>query len=267
MVVAIIAIIAPVFAFVACDNGSGNYSGTGSGGGGGGGGGGGDKGGDDKGGGGGGGGGTQGLYFELINNNTAYRVYRGTVTTGEVVIPATYNGKPVTEIGQFAFYYTSLTGITIPASITSIDNFAFRGCTNLTSVTFASGSQLETIAVAVFRECTSLTSITIPASVRSIDQEVFYQCTSLTGITLHEGLTSIEANAFSLCTSIASITIPVSVTYLGSFAGSPFFGWTASQTIHIMGHANEASADAALDYYGGSGWRHLTNATIVYHGE
>ena len=73
--------------------------------------------------------GTPGLAFSPIvptgaYSATAYRVKKGTVTSGAVVIPATYNGKPVTEIGNAsengissngAFYNTSITSITTPA--------------------------------------------------------------------------------------------------------------------------------------------------------
>jgi hypothetical protein len=56
--------------------------------------------------------------------------------SGELIIPATYEGKPVTTIASTAFQdCTSLTAVTIPASITEIQSEAFDGCTGLESVT------------------------------------------------------------------------------------------------------------------------------------
>ena len=81
--------------------------------------------------------------------------YSGTDT--DVVIPAEIAGAPVTSIGDRAFYGAGLTSVTIPASVTSIGDYAF--CT-----------------------CTSLPSVTIPASVTSIGKSSFLCCTSLTEV-------------------------------------------------------------------------------------
>ena len=72
------------------------------------------------------------LAFTLINNGTEYSVSIGTLSAAEVVIPATYEGLPVTMIGYKGFYkgyYDSkITGITIPDSVTEIGDEAFWGC-------------------------------------------------------------------------------------------------------------------------------------------
>ena len=92
----------------------------------------------------------------------------------------------VTSIGDFTFSGCSnLTSITIPDSIMSIGNFAFTGCSSLTSVTIPNG--VKGIYEAAFRGCSSLTSITIPASVDYIGYEVFDGCESLASITVDEG--------------------------------------------------------------------------------
>jgi len=104
--------------------------------------------------------GTPGLGFSAINNGNAYEVDFGTVTSGAVVIPATYNGKPVTVITRDAFAYQSgITSVTIPSSITSIGNTAFNGCTSLTSITIPAG--VTSIGTFAFSGWTASQTITV----------------------------------------------------------------------------------------------------------
>ena len=70
------------------------------------------------------------------------------------------------------------THFTIPDSVTSIGEYAFRDCTSLTSVTI--GNSVTSIGEEAFCGCTSLTSIVIPDSVTSIGNRAFDGCTSLT---------------------------------------------------------------------------------------
>jgi hypothetical protein len=79
---------------------------------------------------------TPGLAFTLINNNTAYEVRKGTATAAQVIIPAAYEGKPVTQIARDGFSgYTAMTSVTIPDNVTSIGDYVFNNCSGLTSVT------------------------------------------------------------------------------------------------------------------------------------
>ena len=75
-----------------------------------------------------------GLEFALDSATDTYTVTgKGACNDTDIVIPYTYNEKPVTSIGSSAFRYcTGLTSITIPNSVTSIEFSAFEGCTNLT---------------------------------------------------------------------------------------------------------------------------------------
>jgi len=181
-----------------------------------------------------GGGGTPGLAYELINNGTAYRVRKGTVTSGAVVIPATYNGLPVTEIGSTsdnwgngAFLETDITSVTIPASVTSIGSSAFRECNSLTSVTIPVN---VTFGGSVFRNCAGLTSVTISAGVTSISDKMFEDCVSLTSITIPDSVMSVGDEVFSGCENLTSITIPASVTSIGIAA---FIGCTSLTGITV----------------------------------
>ena len=125
-----------------------------------------------------------------LNPNLKYEIKDDAVTitgcdkkaSGAVTIPATIEGKPVTSIGNEAFYQcSSLTSIVISDSVTSIEGGAFLGCTSLTSITIP--DSVSSIGEYAFSGCTSLTSITIPDGVSSIGRTAFSGCTSLTVVT------------------------------------------------------------------------------------
>ena len=73
--------------------------------------------------------------------------------------------------------------VTIPESVTEIENSAFYNCDTLSNVTFESGSQLASIGGSAFSS-TGLTSIIIPASVTSIGNRAFSSCSSLSSVVL-----------------------------------------------------------------------------------
>ena len=88
----------------------------------------------------------------------------------------------MTSIKDWAFYGCSgLTSIDIPSSVTCIGNNAFRCCYDLTSV--AIPSSLNSIGDFAFQGCYDLTSIEIPYSVTNIGNWAFYGCSSLTSVT------------------------------------------------------------------------------------
>ena len=102
---------------------------------------------------------------------------------GNITIPSTLEGYPVTTIGYDAFYHCEeLTGVTIPDSVTNIGAWAFAWCTSLTSVTIP--DSVTSIDAWAFENCTSLTSVTIPYSATKIDYGLFNGCTSLTKISV-----------------------------------------------------------------------------------
>ena len=106
----------------------------------------------------------------------------------------------------------------IADSVTSIESYAFSGCSSLTSITIP--DSVTSIGSYAFAYCSSLTSIVIPDSVTSIGDRAFYDCDNLTSIIIPDSVTSIGSSAFADCRSLASITIPDSVTSIGSYAFS-----------------------------------------------
>ena len=180
-------------------------------------------------------------YSVLEDDTVEITDYNGSAET--VDIPKTIDGKSVTSIGKYAFYYcSSLTSITIPDSVTSIGAQAFDGCTSLTSVTIP--DSVTEIGDYAFQNCTSLTSVTIPDSVTSIGNWAFENCTSLTNITIPDSVTSIGDWAFRDCTSLTSITIPNSVTSIGDWA---FESCTSLTAIDVeAGNSNYTSVNGVL---------------------
>ena len=136
-------------------------------------------------------------------------------------LPANIDGYDVEyytlKLPDFAFHgCTSLTSVSIPNSVTSIGNSAFYRCSGLTSVTIP--NSVTSIGQNVFSGCSGLTSVFIPNSVTSIGNSAFYDCSGLTSVTIPNSVTSIGQNVFSGCSGLTSVFIPNSVTSIGNSA-------------------------------------------------
>ncbi len=121
---------------------------------------------------------SDGLEFTLLDNDT-YSVSKGTCTDRNVIIPATYNGKPVTEIADDAFAAYNLFQIEIPDSVTCIGSNAFNYI--LHSFYYITlPKNLTYIGDSAFQNCRVLREIIIPLSVEYIGTSAFAMCDNLT---------------------------------------------------------------------------------------
>ncbi|MBN2703380.1 MAG: leucine-rich repeat protein [Pontiellaceae bacterium] len=201
--------------------------------------------------------------FELFDNGFGVRITGYTGPGGNVVIPDTIDGEPVTQIGDSAFAYcTSLTEVVIPESVESIFNSAFLQCTSLTNVVIGSGvtsidweafagctslkevvipDSVRFIGARSFSFCSSLTNMVIPDSVTTIGNEVFYKCIGLTNMVIPASVTSIGNHAFLGCTSLTKVVIPDSVTSIGNHA---FRGCTGLKKVVIPDSVTSIGASA-----------------------
>ena len=205
----------------------------------------------------------QGFEFFPLADGTYGVWLLKSVFLEEVVVPSTYQGKPVTQIvGQndaMEFYATTLKKITIPNTITKIGDDAFSGLKSLETVVFEENSQLTSIGEDAFVGCWNLTSITIPNSVINIGEGAIRSSdkltctiyengkylgnvqnpylylagvvdTSVTTFTMADTTKWIGTAAFANCSSLATITISEGVTSVGAAA---FHGCSSLEAITI----------------------------------
>ena len=216
------------------------------------------------------------IHYSLNNDGASYSVNRVVAYQGyslvDAKVAATYRGLPVTSIRRSAVHSEIIKSITLPDSITSIDEQAFTYYPALKSIKVASGNNffhstgnclIETasrtmivgcyssvipsdgsvtsIGNSAFSGCTSLKSISIPDSVTSIGESAFYSCYDLASVTFGNNLESIGEWAFARCKSLKSISIPDSVTSIG---GGAFSGCTSLKSLSIPDSVTSIGYDA-----------------------
>ena len=123
------------------------------------------------------------------------------------------------ENGVLQKFIGSEKNVLIPDTVTSIGEYAFSSCQDVTNVILSKNTVV--IGASSFKNCISLTNIIIPNGVTKIESRAFESCEYLTSITIPQSVVSIDAWAFSNCKNLTNISIPDSVTSIGD---SAFFG-------------------------------------------
>ena len=123
-----------------------------------------------------------------------------------------------------------LESVTIPDSVTKINDHAFLRCINLTTVDLGKG--VKELTTGVFANCYSLKNIKIPGNVQIIGESAFKNCSNLQSVIFSEGLVELKAFAFGY-TAIESVTIPKSLTKSEYNYGGPFVGCTNLTTAFL----------------------------------
>ena len=148
--------------------------------------------------------------------------YDGKETDGKLSILDLSDAKIVE--GGSAYYSDRDDGF-IYTSNDKLGDFAFYGCSGLTSLTIPSG--VTKIGCYALSSCIGLTSLTLPSGVTEIGEHAFLNCRGLTNFTIPSGVTSIGTSAFFCCYGLISLTIPSSVTSIGGFAFNDCSGLTS----------------------------------------
>ncbi len=165
--------------------------------------------------------------------------------TGEFTVPATveiigfgafenskltrvyfHENANILTLGYRAFYNSSITEIEIPASVVSIDYYAFGYCEDLVRVTFSEGNKLTGVYEGAFIGCIKLHDIILPSSIIEISDFAFYGCSSIDSIPVGDGsaLLGIYDYAFAYTGLSGDFTTPETLIDIGAyaFAGNKF---------------------------------------------
>lgn len=176
-------------------------------------------------------------HFTFTDHGSTISIDRYThYIKGDVVIPPYINGKPVTEIGPFAFQACRrVTSIKLPESITKIGKSAFDVCDKVLSLKIPSG--VTAIEDETFYGCHSLKQLDLPAGVTRIGKGAFQFCTSLESFALPPLVTTLSENMFGSCGRLRNIPIPPRVTRIedGALAGTGVTSLTIPGTVQHLG--------------------------------
>ena len=177
------------------------------------------------------------MIFELNRDSKSYRVASSDRNIeGEIVIPETYNGMPVTVIAYGAFSNcTKITSVIIPDSVTDIEDRAFYYCYNLESITIPDtdmniGADAFTKTIPYYNyfnsdegvfyignhlievdENYSWEEFVIKDGTKTIASSAFDHCTNLYAVTIPDSVINIGIGAFSSCINLTSVTIPANI--------------------------------------------------------
>ena len=201
------------------------------------------------------------LFHCLLNKAESLYIGGENISYKPLVIPNT-----ITNINESAFAeFKGLTEVVISENVVSIGERAFNGCVNLSKVTFAENSKLETIGDGAFGS-SGVVSIDIPASVNYIGSSVFESCYRLNSVYLPDSLSSISSymftwsqklkyvklpsaidsipdNTFFYCSSLSNIELPQTVTSIGVQA----FAYCQSLISIVIPSGLDKIADTAFE--------------------
>lgn len=154
--------------------------------------------------------------YTLQNNEVRLDKYIG--SGGDITIPTSIRGIPVTVIGDRCFADANspagreVTSVSIPGTVKEIGTQAFANAKNIQKIMVDEG--VTDIKNSAFSNLDKLTSIQLPASAgKSLSDAklAFSHCENLSQITLPYGMTKIPYHMFDGCKNLRSVSLPATI--------------------------------------------------------
>lgn len=152
-------------------------------------------------------------YYE--NDDGGITIGSNPYEAGDLVIPETIDGKPVTKIGYGAFQDSRIKSVTIPETVTYIDSYAFNNCESLEEIIVP--DSVTYIGTQAFYSCGSLKRVIIPESVTDAGSYILNNCGSLEYVEIPTTIITDSSDAFENCNAATSIDTDADMTVI-SFA-------------------------------------------------
>ena len=138
----------------------------------------------------------------IVDNNLPWTEY-------ESMIKSIVIGEGITSIDDFTFRGCSnLTSVSLPSTLTRIGGYAFNRCQGLTTVNFP--ENLIQIGTSAFANCSSLQNVKLPNSLRVVGNHAF-EATAIKTIEIPSSMITIPQSVFEDCYYLETVTIPNSV--------------------------------------------------------
>ena len=132
---------------------------------------------------------TSGYYTYEVENSEAIITDVDSSISGDITIPSTLGGYPVTAIGHKSFYNCDyISSVIIPDNIKYIYGYSFDSCDSLESVTIYNALIYDY----AFNYCYNLKTVTTSAGVTKLAYKMFYQCTAIETFVLGPNISSLN---------------------------------------------------------------------------
>ena len=149
-------------------------------------------------------------------------------------------GKPVTEIGDYAFAKnTTLKKVVVPNTVTKIGNNSFYYSNFLENVTLS--DNLTQIGSYSFFECERLKNVILPKKLKFIGNRAFYYCKAIQSIEIPNSVTEIGPSAFECCSSLKTVKLS---DYLTEISDSTFYRCYSLETINFPSSITKVGVSA-----------------------
>ena len=177
--------------------------------------------------------GPEKIVFSVDSNGVLTSVSGLTASNTTVVIPSEVGGITVREIGTGVFKDNrNIVSLTIPDSVTTLQNRICSGCTALREVYLPSG--LTVIPDETFDGCSSLSTVHFPDTLEQIRSDAFCG-TALTEFIAPDSLTEIWSYAFKDCSGL----VKVDLKNVSSVSGGAFQSCTALRSVRLSDKLTE----------------------------